>query len=68
MLSDSIHSRRIMHFNKRNSDGNPSKSSPGKQQPTSHPNPPIRVVRGNTEKKSGFSYPGSPSPRPQKKD
>ena len=57
-----------MHFNKRNSDGNPSKSSPGKQQSTSHPNPPIRVVRGNTEKKSGFSYPGSPSPRPQKKD
>lgn len=57
-----------MSFNKRNSDSNPSKSSSTKQQPTGHPNPPIRVVRGNTEKKSDFTRPGTPSLRPQKKD
>lgn len=57
-----------MSFNIRNSDSNPSNSSSAKQQPTSHPNPPIRVVRGNTEKKSDFTRPGTPSSRPQKKD
>lgn len=57
-----------MYLNKRNSDASPSNPSSGKQQSTSHPNPPIRVVRGNTEKKSGYSYPGSPSPRPKKND
>lgn len=62
-----------MFFNKRNSDSNPSKPSPEKQQPTSHPNPPIRVVRGNNEEKPdifcpGSSCPGSFSPRPEKKD
>lgn len=57
-----------MYLNKRNSDASPSNPSSGKQQSTSHPNPPIGVVRGNTEKKSGYSYPGSPSPRPKKND
>lgn len=57
-----------MSLNKRNSDSNSSKPSPSKPQPTSHPNPPIRVVRGNTEKKSDFSRPGTPLPRPQKMD
>lgn len=56
-----------MSFNKCNSDSNPSKSSFTKQQQTSHPNPPIRVVRGNTEKKSDFTRLETPSPRPQKK-
>lgn len=57
-----------MSLNKRNSDSSSSKSSHSKPQPTSHPNPPIRVVRGNTEKKSDFSRPGTPLPRPQKRD
>lgn len=57
-----------MSLNICNSDSNPSNSSSAKQQPTSHPNPPIRVVRGNTEKKSDFTRPGTPSSRPQKKD
>lgn len=62
-----------MFFNKRNSDANSSKPLPEKQQPTSHPNPPIRVVRGNTEKRPEFPCPGSPcpgsaSPRPKKKN
>ena len=62
-----------MFFKKRKPDSSPSKKSYNKQLPKDHPNPPIRVVRGNTEEIpdfpcAGCPFPGSPSPRPKKKN
>ena len=54
-------------MSKQNPDSSSSKKSRDKQLPLDHPNPPIRVVRGNTEEKPDFPCAGCPMPRPEKK-